>query len=264
MQGTGERPCPSILPIPGPGLEPADEAKCELREGHDGRHRDSRFETARGTLEWNDGELPWRVDWKRIGVAVLLLIALALLASSPEQETRPEAMANEGGVPNHELGTRQRPAQERDTPSVAPAGTNAMTTNTPARTPADAVRDSIADIRRITSEYNTDGLSNDELLDACIQLVQGRRRRARGHRQPEAERQRRLPRHARRRPPPRGQLRRQRTGNHHPGHHPREPLAGQPLTPLLHPARAGAVGPQHEDRALPFSSTALPAGRKSP
>ena len=47
-----------------------------------------------------------------------------------------------------------------------------MTTNTPTRTPDDAVRDSIADIRRITAEYNVDGFSNDDLLDACIRLVQ--------------------------------------------------------------------------------------------
>ena len=84
MQETKQTRCGSILPIPGPGPEPADEATCELPEGHDGRHRDSRFETAAGRLEWNDGELPWRPDWKRIGIAVLLLIALALLAGGAE------------------------------------------------------------------------------------------------------------------------------------------------------------------------------------
>ena len=51
---------------------------------------------------------------------------------------------------------------------------NAMTTSTPARTPDDAVRDSIANIRRITSEENleSESFSNDDLLDACIRLVQ--------------------------------------------------------------------------------------------
>ena len=35
-----------------------------------------------------------------------------------------------------------------------------------------AVDDAIADIRRITSEENLEQFSNDELLDACIHLVQ--------------------------------------------------------------------------------------------
>ena len=44
-----------------------------------------------------------------------------------------------------------------------------MTTTTPDR---DALRNAIADIRRITSEKNIESFSNDELLDACIDLVQ--------------------------------------------------------------------------------------------
>lgn len=43
-----------------------------------------------------------------------------------------------------------------------------MTSNTPGN---DAVRDTIADIRRITAEENVDDFSNAELLDACIRLV---------------------------------------------------------------------------------------------
>ena len=44
-----------------------------------------------------------------------------------------------------------------------------MTTTPPAGNPLD---DAIADIRRITSEDNLENFSNDELLDACIRLVQ--------------------------------------------------------------------------------------------
>ena len=44
-----------------------------------------------------------------------------------------------------------------------------MTTNTP---DGDALRNAIADIRRITAEENIESFSNDELLDACIDLVQ--------------------------------------------------------------------------------------------
>lgn len=44
-----------------------------------------------------------------------------------------------------------------------------MTTNPSGN---DAVRDAISEIRRITSEENLNNFSNDELLDACIHLVQ--------------------------------------------------------------------------------------------
>lgn len=44
-----------------------------------------------------------------------------------------------------------------------------MTTTAPAR---DTVRDAIAKIRRIIAEENSEHFSNDELLDACIDLVQ--------------------------------------------------------------------------------------------
>ena len=48
-----------------------------------------------------------------------------------------------------------------------------MTTNTPpAPTANNAIRDAIADIRHITSEKNLESFSNDDLLDACIRLVQ--------------------------------------------------------------------------------------------
>ena len=50
-----------------------------------------------------------------------------------------------------------------------------MSTNTPpAPTANNAIRDAIADIRHITSEKNleSESFSNDDLLDACIQLVQ--------------------------------------------------------------------------------------------
>lgn len=44
-----------------------------------------------------------------------------------------------------------------------------MTTNAPAE---NRLHDAIADIRRITSEDNIESFSNDDLLDACIQLMQ--------------------------------------------------------------------------------------------
>ena len=43
---------------------------------------------------------------------------------------------------------------------------------TTSRSDGDAVHDAIADIRRITAEENLEDFSNDELLDACIRLVQ--------------------------------------------------------------------------------------------
>ncbi len=42
---------------------PNDETMYELRQGHEGRRRDSSFETRDGALEWTDDELPWRRRW---------------------------------------------------------------------------------------------------------------------------------------------------------------------------------------------------------
>lgn len=47
-----------------------------------------------------------------------------------------------------------------------------MTTNTPPAPNMDGIRDAIADIRRITSEENLENFSNEDLLDACIRLLE--------------------------------------------------------------------------------------------